>query len=81
MKQKKELINCEIGDSVYLNCDSSFGSSSTGVCEIDKIDYKYDENTGEKFKIIKLFDNDDWYDTRSGNCFSNKNSMFYIETC
>lgn len=50
---------------------------NSGEDTIKKIESRFDEITGEKFDIYKV--SGDWYDSRDGSCYSNKNSMYYIE--
>lgn len=61
---------------VYMDCDSSFGASSAGDMEVLDIDYRYDSVTGERFKIL-ITEGTTW-DTRTGDDYDNKSSMFYI---
>ena len=75
---KRKLEDSKVGNLVYKECYTSMGASSTGKTIVEEIDNKWDVNTGEKFVILKV--DDEWYDTRNGSCFSNPNSMFYIES-
>jgi hypothetical protein len=67
-----------IGDVVYKDGYTSMAQNNFGKVTITNIDYRFDEVTGDKFKIIQI-DNGEWYDSRSGDCYSNKKSMYYIE--
>ena len=69
-----DLINCEIGDEVYVDCLSSMGASSCGMEEVSNISFKYDEDTGEKYKIIHC--GESTYDSRTGS--DRKYGMFYL---
>ena len=66
----------KVGDEVYMDCYSSLGSSSAGYYDITEVSYKYDENTGEKFKVIHT--EDKMWDSRDGEPYKNPNSMFYL---
>ena len=70
-----------VGDEVYLDSYTSMGQSSLaqGVYPntIEKVEFRYDEYTGEKFPVYLVLDA--WYDGRNGNCYSNKNSIYYLE--
>lgn len=66
-----------VGDKVYVDGYTSMAQQNSGEEKIKKIDFRYDEKTGEKFDIYKV--GSDWYDSRDGSCYSNKNSMYYIE--
>jgi hypothetical protein len=67
----------KIGDKVYVDGYTSMAQQNSGEYTIEDIGIRYDEVTGEKFNIYKV--SGDWYDSRDGNCWSNKNSMYYIE--
>lgn len=71
LKRKKK------GDTVYMDCYSSIGSSSTGDKVVTDVLTKFDRNTGIPFKV--LVTGDLQWDTRTGDCYNNKASMFYIE--
>ena len=73
------LINKKIGDMVYVDCYSSMGAFSCGDLEITHFTYKYDEDTGEKYKIIHTGDTYDGrkWDSRTGE--SIPEGMFYIQ--
>jgi hypothetical protein len=67
----------KVGDKVYIDGYTSMAQQNSGEETIKDIDIRYDEVTGEKFNIYKV--GGDWYDSRDGSCYSNKNSMYYIE--
>ena len=73
----KNLLKKVVGDTVYKECYSSMGASSTGNETITKISFKYDEDTGKKYKVIHT--KCGTWDSRTGDSISNKSSMFYIE--
>lgn len=70
------LKNKKAGDSVYLNCYSSMGASSEGPIEIIETDIRYDSVTGKPFNIL-IADYGCW-DSRTGDSYVNKGSMYYI---
>jgi hypothetical protein len=67
----------KVGDKVYIDGYTSMAQQNSGEDTIKKIESRFDEITGEKFDIYKV--GGDWYDSRNGSCYSNKNSMYYIE--
>ena len=68
----------KVGDLVWLDGYNSFAQqNSQEEFEIEAVESRFDEISGEKFPIYKV--NDAWYDGRDGSCYSNKNSMYYIE--
>jgi hypothetical protein len=67
----------KVGDKVYVDGYTSMAQQNAGVEKIKKIESQFDEKTGEKFDIYKV--GGEWYDSRDGSCYSNKNSMYYIE--
>jgi hypothetical protein len=67
----------KVGDKVYIDGYTSMAQQNSGEDTIKKIESRFDEITGEKFDIYKV--SGEWYDSRDGSCYSNKNSMYYIE--
>lgn len=67
----------KIGDSVYIDGYTSMAQNNAGISEIEDVSTRYDELTGEQFTIYKV--GDSWFDGRDGSCYSNKNSMYYID--
>ena len=70
-----KLKDLNIGDKVWHGGDSSF--TRDDIRKITKISFKYDENTGEKYKIIHL-DNAK-FDSRTGNPLTPP-WAYYIQT-
>lgn len=71
----KEL---KVGDEVWIDGYTSFAQQNTQEeAEIEKIEYRFDEVTGERFPIYFVRDN--WYDSRDGSMYKNDNGMYYIE--
>lgn len=75
---KKELKDLEKGDKVYKDGYTSMAQQNAGTHIVVGVKTKYDEDTGEPYKIVKLED-DEWFDTRDGGCYSNHYYMYYIE--
>lgn len=65
------------GDTVYIDGYTSMAQQNSREAIIDDIQTRYDELTGEPFDVVLV--DGDWYDARDGSCYSNKNSMYYIE--
>ena len=72
------LKDKNIGDVVWQDGYTSMSQQNFGKVTITNIDYRFDEITGYKFKIIQI-NNGEWYDSRDGGGYSNKESMYYIE--
>jgi hypothetical protein len=69
----------KVGDIVWMDSYTSMGQSALGhynESKIEKIEYRFDEKTGDKFPIYKV--GNDWYDG-SGRSYSNDSSMYYID--
>lgn len=63
-----------VGDLVWI----SFTQQNTQEeYSIEKIDYKFDKDTGKKFPIY--FVNERWFDSRNGGEYDNEKSMYHIE--
>ena len=68
----------EKGDLVWIDGYTSFAQQSAqDNVEIEEVDFRFDEATGEKFPVYFVVGN--WYDGRNGSCYSNKSSMYYID--
>jgi hypothetical protein len=67
----------KIGDLVFFDGYNSIAQQYSDEYPILNIDYKYDEDTGEKFPIYFVADR--WFDGRNGGEYNKDNSMFYIE--
>ena len=68
----------KVGDLVWLDGYTGMAQqNSQEEYEIEKVDYKFDADTGEKFPIYFVRGN--WYDGRDGGAYNNDNSMYYIE--
>lgn len=67
-----------VGDLVWLDGYTSFAQQNAQEeYPIEKIEYKFDEDTGEKFPIYFVFER--WFDGRDGGEYNNEESMYYIE--
>ncbi len=66
------------GDVVWMDGYTSIAQqNSQEEYEIEEVDYRYDEITGKQYPIYLV--EGSWYDGRDGGCYSNENSMYYIE--
>ena len=68
----------EVGDRVYLDGCTPMAQQNAEIVTIGKIDWRFDEKTGEKFPIYHIGDGE-WYDGRDGGCYSKRESMYYLE--
>jgi hypothetical protein len=75
---KEILENKDVGDYVHVDGYTSMAQQNFRKTSIIGVDYKFDPDTGDKFKILQI-DNGEWFDSRNGGCYSNENSMYYIE--
>ena len=72
----KELKNLEIGNKVW--CGGYSGFCYDDIVEVKKISYKYDENTGEKYKVIHT--SSQMFDSRDGSPLEPP-TAYYIKSC
>jgi hypothetical protein len=72
-----KLSEINIGDKVYIDGYTSMAQQNSGVRNVIDTKYKYDEDTGERYKVIVI--NNGEFDSRTGASL-NGNSMYYIET-
>jgi len=72
----KELKDIEIGDTVYVDGMSSFCASSAGEEKVTNVKTKYDEDTGEPYKVICCGNHH--FDSRDGWAIKGP-SAYYIE--
>jgi hypothetical protein len=49
---RERKIPVKIGDKIFIHCDSSFGSSSTGYDTVTDITTQYNEQTGIPYPVI-----------------------------
>ena len=74
---KKEI---KIGDKVWVDGFTSMAQGNFHESKVDKIEFRYDEMTGEKYTICEV--SGAWYDARTGLAYSKKKeneSVYYIE--
>lgn len=71
----KKLTDCITGDKVYF--EGGMGNSEEGVEVIQEVDFKFDQNTGDKYKIFRIHE-DHWFDSRTGMVFSGP-TMYSID--
>ena len=72
---KQPLTSKYTGDEVYVCCTVRLGASSAGTFTVESISFKFDEDTGEKYKVLHAA-NMKW-DTRTGD--SIPKGMFYLD--
>ena len=72
---KIELKDLEIGDRVWCGGDSGFCDES--VERVKGIEWKFDEDTGEKYKVIVLKGNRK-FDSRDGGAITSP-TAYYIK--
>ena len=63
MRIKKQLQDLEKGDGVWCGGDNGF--CHDGIEKITEVSFKFDEVTGDKYKVIHLGSKQ--YDSRNGN--------------
>ena len=68
----------KIGDKVYRDEYTSIAQGNAGEAEITNRRTVYDEDSGNPYILYEI-EGDEWYDSRNGGCWSNKESMYYIE--
>lgn len=61
---KIQLEDLDVGNKVWCGGDSGFCHNS--IENVAEIDWKFDEDTGEKYKVVVLSGGRK-YDSRSGN--------------
>ncbi len=66
----------KIGDKIYIDGYTSMAQGNARESKIDLIETRYDELTGLPFEIVLV--DGEWYDSRDGGCYSNKNSVYYV---
>jgi hypothetical protein len=73
---KIELKNLIIGDKVWCGGDSGFCDNE--IETICNIEFKFDENTGEEYKVIVLEGNRK-FDSRDGSAITSP-TAYYIKS-
>lgn len=66
----------KIGDVVYVDGMTPMAEQNFHKTTVADKQYKFDDETGEKFPIYKV--SGYWYDGRDGSAYKNENSMYYI---
>lgn len=74
---KIDLKNIEYGNKVWCGGDSGFCDSDIEV--VIDISFKYDENTGCKYKVIHL-SGDRLFDSRDGKAVTSPKA-YYLKSC
>lgn len=75
MKAKIKLLDLEPGNKVWCCGDSGF--CDNGIEKVKKVSFKFDENTGEKYKVIHIA-GERLFDSRNG-CPLTPPLAYYIE--
>jgi len=70
----KRLSNLKVGDVVRVECDSGLGSGGNNI--LTDITTKYDEDTGEPYKLL-WFD-EHAFDGRTGRAY-NPPTAYYLD--
>lgn len=79
INEKRKLSELTVNDKVYVDCMSSLGASSCGYSLISEVVKKFDENTGEEYKVFLVDDRK--FDSRNGSEIRKDGiGMFYIES-
>jgi hypothetical protein len=71
---KIKLKDLETGKKVWCGCDSGFCQEN--IEEVEKIEWKFDEDTGEKYKVIMLSGGRK-FDSRNGTAM-NSPAAYYL---
>jgi hypothetical protein len=71
---KREKI---VGDLVWLDGYTSMAQQNARERRIEKIEHKFDKDTGVRFPIYFVADR--WFDGRDGGAYDDNDCMYYIE--
>lgn len=74
---KIELKDLEVGNKVWCGGDSGF--CRDGIVKVDKIDWKFDKDTGEKYKVIVLSGGRK-FDSRDGSPMTPPKAYYLMAT-
>lgn len=74
---KKELKDLEVGNKVWCGGDSGFCRSD--IEKVEKIEWKFDEDTGEKYKVIVLSGSRK-FDSRNGVAITPPKAYYLMAT-
>lgn len=78
INEKRKLSELIVNDKVYVDCMSSLGASSCSYSLISEVVKKFDENTGEEYKVFLVDDRK--FDSRNGSEIRKDGvGMFFIE--
>lgn len=70
------LSDIEIRDIVSCSSLATGGVEMNALVKVSKTDFRFDQVTGEKYKIILAWG--DWYDSRTGKCIEEKSGTAWI---
>lgn len=74
---KIQLKDLEIGNEVWCGGDSGF--CHAGVERVERVEFKFDENSGEKYKVIILNGNRK-FDSRYGGAITPPKAYYLMAT-
>ena len=72
-----ELKDLEVGDKVWCGGDSGFCQDD--IEKVEKIEWKFDEDTGKKYKVIILSDGRK-FDSRDGRAITSPTAYYLMAT-
>ena len=76
VSRRVKVSNLNVGDKVYHDGNSGFCHMS--ICEITKVSYKWEEDTGEKYKVLHI--DEKKFDARNGYAI-NPPLAYFITPC
>ena len=74
---KIELKNLEVGNKVWCGGDSGFCYSD--IEKVKRIEWKFDEDTGEKYKVI-ILSGSRKFDSRNGGAITPPKAYYLMAT-
>jgi hypothetical protein len=72
--KKKEI---KVGTKVYVDGYTSMAQQNAHEAKVEELKPQFDKDTGERFEICRV--GDVWYKVSDGSCYSNSDSMYFIE--
>ena len=77
IKLKIKLKDLKVGNKVWCGCDSGFCHDS--IEKVKKIEWKFSEATGKKYKVIVLSENRK-FDSRDGGAITPPMAYYLMAT-
>ena len=74
---KIKLKDLKVGNKVWCGGDSGFCRSD--IEKVEKIEWKFDEDTGEKYKVI-ILKGDRKFDSRNGRAMTPPKAYYLMVT-